>query len=278
MFEDDVGGFYSGCSIWEVGNLQGNCPTTTFLHSLKFTSLEGGPPFCLTGNYLAWSGLSCIEIYDWKRSSPLCHYKTGFQVAGFPRRIELLPDGRILSFYHDSLAIYALPEFRIIKDEGWVHQSTIQPLRSLRFPDQAYLVSPSYSPLRIERDGACVMLIRPYKSMYKLTIPPVPKSHLHVDSEVTLTFICSDFNRHLNSATFGFYRNLAEPAYKEVRRYTLLRGSVKDCHEPHALGSKDYNISDVQYLYPVFDDISCRSVLAMARQDRFEVLDYAPPP
>ncbi|KAF4583531.1 hypothetical protein EYR38_002283 [Pleurotus pulmonarius] len=255
---------YAGCSIWEVGNLGGACPTATFCHSLKFPSSECGPCFSLAETHLAWSGLSCVEIYDWKRSSTLSHYKTGFRVVGFPNRLELLSESRILCLYRDSLAVYAVPDFGFTDDANW---ASGQILHSLRFPNSGFFASPSYSPVRVEHDGTRVMLVKPYEALYKLTIPQ------SIHDELTLTLITSDFNPHLKSDTIGLYRNHVEPMYQEVHRLTFRRGFVKDCHEPaHA---EAYPGNSVRYSFPVLDDISCRSILALRPNNQFHVLDYA---
>ncbi|KAL4262292.1 hypothetical protein AB1N83_006028 [Pleurotus pulmonarius] len=251
---------YAGCSIWEVGNLGGACPTATFCHSLKFPPSECAPCFSLAESHLAWSGVSCVEIYDWKRSSTLSHYKTGFRIDDFPNRLELLSESRVLCLYRDSLAVYAVPGFGFADDANW---ASGQILHSLRFPNSGFFASPSYSPVRVERDGTCVMLVKPYEALYKLTIPKA------IHDELTLTLIASDFNP--KSHTIGFYRNHAEPMFQEVHRLTFRRGFVKDCHEPgHA---EAYHGNRVRY--PGLDGISCRSIIIQRYKDEFHVHDYA---
>ncbi|KAJ8520256.1 hypothetical protein ONZ45_g2937 [Pleurotus djamor] len=184
--------------------------------------------------------------------------------------MELLPESRVLCIYRDFLVIYAIPEFNSIVDqEDRTPRSPAQPLHTLLFPGPTFAITTaSYSPVRVERDGSCIMLICPFEPLYKLTIPRT------VHEDPTLTLVLSNFSRHLKSASIGFYRNHAEPRPKEVHRYTLRRESVEDCQEPMTLPAEDYTIYDVRYPFPLLDDISCRAVLAMARNDRFDIFDY----
>ncbi|KAJ8520257.1 hypothetical protein ONZ45_g2938 [Pleurotus djamor] len=266
IFYDDRARF-AGCSNFEVGNLNDDCLTATLLHSFDFPSPIHLPKFSLRGTRLAWFKSSGIEIYDWKQSSSPGYYKASFQLDRSPSHVQLLPENRVLCLYNDSLTIYALPRFCFVEEDGGTPPSKAQTLHSLPFPGPVTsLTSPSYSSLRVERDGTCVMLVNPDEAIYKLTIP------LH--SKPTLKSITSDFHTYLRSATLIFYRNHAEPMYKEVHRLTFRRGTVKDCDEPGLPNTLDFYHNRARYPFPVLDDISCRSVLAMAREDEFHVFDH----